>query len=44
MTLLLLAQEVQVAILAGEVRATERALRRVVQEPVWAQQSNPLAS
>ena len=44
MNLLLLAPEIQEAILLGDMRATERSLRRVVREPVWAQQGNLMPS
>ena len=43
MNLLLLAPEIQEAILTGRLRAGERSLRRVVREPVWAQQGSLLA-
>ena len=44
MNLLLLAPEIQEAVMAGQLRVTERSLRRVVREPVWAQQDSLLPS
>ena len=42
MNLLLLAPETQERVLVGDVRATERSLRRTVAEPVWDRQLSRL--